>query len=163
MNTYTRTYTRTDIQKVFERFNADLLMLAYRTQAMEIDLSSKICADILQMAYEECIERIDIQLLDIRGNLLRAHKYTIQRNRILNTHRPGGNNWPCLPSGSLDVIVFWSDLQRARKLKESGKLNLNWGPSNRLIEYNWMIKDNSRQYTSQNYGLERDSFRSKWN
>ena len=37
MSTITQTYTKIDIRKTFEQFQADLQMLAVRTQAMEYD------------------------------------------------------------------------------------------------------------------------------
>ena len=43
MSTMTQTHTRTDIRKVFENFQADLQMLAARTQAMELDPCTGLC------------------------------------------------------------------------------------------------------------------------
>ena len=72
MNTITRTYTRTDIRKVFENFQADLRMLAVRTQAMELDHAEKCAYDVCLMAQEQCLTRVHVQLYDSSGNLTQS-------------------------------------------------------------------------------------------
>ena len=158
MITVTQTYTQIDIRKVNEKFLTDLVMLAYRTQAMEIKRAKEIGKDVFQMTLAECLERIDIQLRDPRGSLVRAHKYTVQRGILRSTERPGDNAWPCLPNGSLECIVTYSDLQKSNKLKESGNLILNWEPSSLSTDYTGMQNVSSRYYSSQNYGLQREAF-----
>ena len=57
MNTFTLTYTKTDIRRAFENFKADLLMLAVRTQAMEINARYiNYADDIILMAQEKCLQ-----------------------------------------------------------------------------------------------------------
>ncbi len=158
MSTITQTYTRIDIRNVIEAFQADLLMLAFRTQAMEIKRAKENGKDVLQMALAECLDRIDIQLYDFNGVLVRAHKYTVHRGILRSTERPGDNAWPCLPNGSLECIVTYSDLQKSKKLKESGNLILNWKSPSLSTDYTGMQNVSSRYYTSQNYGLQREAF-----
>lgn len=159
MSTYTQTYTITNIRKVFERFKADLFMLVYRTQAMEIQFAEHLFEDVCLMAMKECLERIDIQLVDSRGYLVRVHQYTILRNTLAGTHRPGGNDWPRLPNGELRLLVTPSNLQRYEMLKKSGELKLQWQNSSHSTNYVGMQNVNSRMYTSSNYGLQRNSYR----
>lgn len=158
MGTMTQTYTRTDIRKVFEQFQADLQMLAVRTQAMEFNHAQECGYDVYLMAREECLTQVHIQLRDSYRNLVRVHRYTVHRNRLLGNQRPGGNGWPCLPNGTLNVLVTPSDQQKLEKLKKSGALKLSWGPSSLSTDYSGMRNDRSRLYSSQSYGLQRDSF-----
>ena len=158
MSTITQTYTRTDIRKVFEKFQADLQMLAIRTQAMELDHARKCGDDVCLMAQEECLTHVHIQLLDLYGNLVRVHLYTVYKDILSGPQRPGGNVWPCLPNGSLCVLVTPSDQHKLDKLKYSGELKLDWGPSSLSTNYSGMRNDSGRLYGSNSYGLQRDTF-----
>lgn len=158
MNTITQTHTRTDIRRVFERFEADLQMLAVRTQAMEFERAQRCGYDVSLMAQEGCLASVHIQLRDISGNLIRVHRYTVRSDILLETERPGGNAWPCLPDGTLSAIVIPSDRQKLENLKRSGKLKLRWSPSSLSTDYSGMRNDNRRSYSSQSYVLHRDSF-----
>ena len=158
MSTVTQTYTRTDICKVFENFQADLEMLALRTQAMESGHARKYAQDVCLMAQERCLESVHIQLRDSNGRLVKAHRYSVEEGTLSSSQRPGKNRWPCLPGGSLGVIVKYSDRQQAEQLKKSGKLLLCWSPSGLSTNYYGMQKDGDRSYSSNSYGLRRDTF-----
>lgn len=158
MGTVTQTYTITDIRKVFENFQADLEMLALRTQAMELGHAQKCAYDVFLMAQERCLKYVHIQLRDFNGRLVKAHRYSVEEGISSNSQRPGGNRWPCLPGGSLNVIVKYSDKQKAEQLKKSGKLLLCWSPSGLSTNYYGMRRDGDRSYSSNSYGLRRDTF-----
>ena len=159
MNTVTQTYTRTDIRDVFESFQADLQMLAVRTEAMELDRAQNYAYDVCLMAQEECLSRVHIQLYDSSENLIKVHRYSVEGGILSDSQRPGGNRWPYLPNGSLCVIVEYSDNQKIEKLKKSGKLKLHWSPSSLSISYSGMRNDGGeRLYSSNSYGLRRDTF-----
>ncbi len=158
MMTITQTYTKTDTRKVFENYQADLLMLAERTQAMDFEHAKKCAYDVSLMAQEGCLRRVHIQLYDSKGNLIKVHRYSVKKDILSDGQRPGGNRWPCKPDGSLCVIVEYSDRQKAEKLKKSGKLKVKWGPSSLSTDYSGMRSDGDRFYSSNNYGLWRDSF-----
>lgn len=158
MSTITQTYTRTDIRKVFENFQADLQMLAVRTQAMELDLAQKFAYDICLMAIEKCLRYVHIQLYDSYGSLVKVHRYSVEEDILSDSQRPGANRWPCLPDGELHVIVEYSDTQKSEKLKKSGKLKIAWGPSSLSTDYSGMHSDGGRLYSSNGYGLRRETF-----
>ena len=158
MNTITQTYTRTDIRKVFENFQADLQMLAERTQAMELDHAQKCAYDVCLMAQEGCLRRVHVQLYNSSGNLLKVHRYSVKKDILSDSQRPGANRWPCLPDGILWVIVEYSNRWEFENLKKSRKLKIDWGPSSLSIDYSGMRKDDGRLYSSNCYGLWRDSF-----
>ena len=158
MNTITQTHTRTDIRKVFENFQADLQMLALRTQAMELDHAQKCADDVCLMAQENCLKCVHVQLYDFYGRWVKVHRYSVEEGILSGSQRPGENRWPCLPSGTLCVIVEYSDNQKFERLKISRKLKLNWGTSFLSINYSGMRNDGERFYSSNNYGLRRDTF-----
>ena len=158
MRTTTQTFTKTDIRKVFENFHADLLMLAKRTQAMDLELAKECAYDVSLMAREGCLRRVHIQLYDSLGNLIQVHRYSVKKDILSDGQRPGGNRWPRLPDGELCVIVEYSDRQKAEELKNSGKLKANWGPASLSTDYSGMRNDGGRLYSSNGYGLQRDTF-----
>ena len=158
MSTMTQTYTRTDIRKVFENFQADIQMLAVRTQAMDPDLAKDFAYDICLMAIEKCLRRVHIQLYDSYGRRVKVHRYSVAEDILSDSQRPGGNRWPCLPDGELHVIVEYSDTQKSEKLKKSGKLKIAWGPSSLSTDYSGMHSDGGRLYSSNGYGLQRETF-----
>ena len=158
MQTITKTYTRTDIRNVFENFQTDLQMLALRTQAMELDHARKCADDVCLMAREHSLKNVHVQLYDFCGNLVRVHRYSVEKDISLNSQRPGGNRWPCLPNGTLCVLIEYSDTQKFEELKGSGQLKINWGPSDLSTNYFGMRNDGARLYSSNSYGLRRDTF-----
>ena len=158
MRTSTQTYTRTDIRKVFENFQADLQMLAIRTRAMELDHALKCAHDVSVMAQAECLSKVHVQLYDSSGNLVKVHRYSVHRDITSDSQRPGGNRWPCLPAGRLHVIVEYSDRQMAEELKASRALILRWSPTDLSTDYSGMRNDDDRLYSSNTYGLHRDTF-----
>ena len=158
MSTVTSTYTITDVRRVFEMFSADLRMLAIRTQAMDVDYAVKCAQDVETMAREDCLRFVDIQLLDSRASLAKAHRYSLAEGAPRCSQRPGGNRWPCLPGGRLSVIVTFSDVNKANRVKASGILKLAWGPTDLSTDYSGMRCEDSRLYSSNSYGLRRESF-----
>ena len=157
MNTSTYTYTKTDIRKVFENFHADLLMLATRTQAMEINSVDKYANDIILMAQEDCLKSVHIQLRDYYDRLVKVHRYSIQEG-LSDSQRPGDNKWPCLPNGKLHVIITLSDNSKWEKLQKLEKFQISWGSSSVSTDYSNMYNEGVRSYSSSSYGLQRDTF-----
>ena len=158
MSIMTQTYTRTDIRKVFENFQADLQMLAVRTQAMELGDARKHADDICLMAQENCLRYVHVQLYDSYGTLVIVHRYSVEEDILSDSQRPGGNRWPCLPNGTLRVIVEYSDNQKFERLQRSGRLKINWQPSFTSTNYSGMRNEGNRVYSSSSYGLRRDTF-----
>lgn len=158
MSIVTQTYTRTDIRRVFENFQADLLMLAVRTQAMELVHAKECGDDVCLMAQAKCLRCAHVQLYDSFGNLVRVHRYTIEEIMSSGSSRAGGNRWPCLPNGALRVIIDLSDAEQFARLESSGELKLSWNTSSLSTDYSGMRKDGARLYSSSNYGLQRDTF-----
>ena len=157
MSTFTKTYTKTDIRRAFENFQADLLMLALRTQAMDPVDVNDYAHDILLMAKNQCIKSVHIQLLDRYENIVKAHRYSVKESLLSTSQRPGQNNWPSLPNGKLCVIVEGCS-NGWKKLQQSGQLKIPWKPSFLSTDYSGMQNEGVRCYSSNSYGLERNTF-----
>ena len=156
-STSTSTSTNTDIRKVFENFQADLSMLAIRTQAMEINSVDGYAHDIILMAQENCLKSVHIQLRDCYDRLVKAHRYSITEG-LSDSQRPGGNKWPCLPNGQLHVIITLSDNPKWEKLQNLEKFQISWGSSSVSTDYSNMYNESVISYSSSSYGLKRDTF-----
>ena len=154
----TNTCTKTDIRKVWEYFKADVLMLARRTHALDLQMASDICNDIRLMAYKNCLKEVHIQLYDRHGRRVRAHKYRIQSNVNWEAQRPSENRWPRLPDGTMRFIVSPSDRPKLEQLKASGSLQLTWRRSSLDTTYLDMRNTGDRKYASNSYGWERLSY-----
>ena len=158
MRTVTQTHTKTDIRRVFENFQADLQMLAVRTQAMGTDHARKCSDDVCLMAQEGCLSHVHVHLYDSFGGKVRAHCYSVKESLSSGSSRPGGNRWPCLPNGTLCVIVDLFDREKFERLEDSEELKLSWSNSSLSTDYSNMRKDGGRLYSSNSYGLQRDTF-----
>ncbi len=154
----TSTYTKTNVRKVFECFFADLEMLVLRTHAMDREELPKYRDDIYLMADEGCLSEIHLQLLDASEILVRANEYSVHKGTNQESSRPGGNNWPCLPGGRLEVIIKLSDSQVYDRLVNTEKFKINWGPSSLCTNYSTMSCTERRQYVSAGYSLQRSSY-----
>lgn len=152
MSTATYTFTRTDIRKVGEMFAADLQMLALRTQAMDLAHAQNCAHDVCLMLREQCLNRVDIQLRDSYGNLVRVHRYSVREGIMDDSQRPGENRWPRLPNGALRVVVWYSHKKTLENLK------LEWGYSFLSTDYSRMKHNSARIYSSNGYGMQRDTF-----
>ena len=158
--TYTReyTHTKTDIRKVFECFHADLLMLATHTGAMPLNEANNVAHDVFVFAENQCLSSVHIQLCDSNGDCINAHRYEPNENLFGSGVRPGGNSWPYQPNGRLHVILSIANTDVEREVISSGRLRINWGRSHLSTDYSGMQMSDSRQYTSNGYGLTRATY-----
>jgi len=156
--TRTRTYTKTDIQKVFECFDADLHMLAMNTGRMSSSHADEVVHDVLLLAEADCLSEVHIQLSDAYGKRLKSHKYSVQKNTVRSSDRPGANQWPRVHGSRLNVILVYSDASKAQQIKRSGNLMLPWSASSASTTYSDMSPSGEKQFSSNGYGLQRTSF-----
>ncbi len=158
MNTLTQTYTKTDVRRVFEHFEADLRMLALRTQAMAIEEVNDYAHDILIMAQNKWLKYVHVQLHDCYGNRIKVHRYSVREHSLSNSQRPGANRWPKLPNGRLHIIVEFSSIQEEERIFQNQNFKINWGPSSSSTNYYGMQHESHRTYVSNSYGLQRETF-----
>ena len=165
--TITPTFTKIDIRKTFENFEADLRMIILRTGKWSEAYLEKVCHDIYLFAEYGMLVSVDITLLDENEKPLRAAKFTVNENgTVVSGSRPGGNNdWPNIDNTALQVIVKntkkYDDMTEEEKItfcKEAGFKN-NWTPTNINTSYTHLSKTGAQLYGSNNYELKKDDYK----
>ena len=78
---------------------------------------------------------------------------------LLNSQRPGGetDGHACLMASYI-YLLNTLIIIRLKKLKESGRLKRNWSPTSSSTDYSEMQEESSRFYSSNGYGLQRNTF-----
>lgn len=158
--TGTETYTRVDIAKVFENFEADLCLIARTTGLWTVDFAREIAADVVAYAQEKYLSEVHILLADTQGQPMRVHEYRMATDASgWTSQRPGGNIWPSIPGGSLQVIVtnsaIWNALGSQAQADFRKRLKRSWGPSSVDTRYPGLTTTDMRTYTSNAYALGR--------
>lgn len=153
--TQTRTYTRTDVKRVFESCMADIRMIAWRTQAIEEGKATALLADVQIMAEENCLKKVHVQLRDANGAIVKAHVYTATDGGG-TSERPGGNQWPREPTGEVRIIVEVEPDARWEKAQE--RMTESWGASNYSTDYGSLHAAGVRTFSYGGYGLTRVSY-----
>jgi len=159
MNTYTTTYTTTDIRRVFENFAADLRMLVLRTGDKSFAWADNVAHDITLLAICGYVKELHIQCLQF-GAVTNAHKYTIEMEIDWDNQRPGGNNWP----RESELRILWSSsgewgaLTDSEKASIENRLRMRWGLANFSTDYSHLREVGERSYSSNAYGLKRQTY-----
>ena len=153
--TITRTYTKTDVKRVFESCVADIRMIAWRTGAIGESDAMETMQDVQIMAEEGCLRTVHVQLCDQTGRVIKAHLYTAT-DGAATTDRPGGNKWPRMPYGEVRIIVTID--QNADWEKAAKRLRKNWGPSQHSLNYTALAQGGTRTFSHGGYGLTRLSY-----
>lgn len=157
MATYvqTKTYTKTDVRRVFENCIADIRMIAWRTQAIEETEARDVLDDVQIMAEEGCLKKVHVQLCNASGGIVKAHVYTATDGGGTN-ERPGGNQWPRLPTGDIRIFV---EVEKDERWDRAGKrMKKKWGPSTYSTDYSGLVTAGTRTFSHGGYGLTRVSY-----
>lgn len=165
-NTTTGTYTVLDIRKTFEGFEADLRMIARRTEKWPMEHVDNVFYDIIQLAEAKYINYIDITLIDLYNNPIRASRFTVQEDgKAITSDRAGGNDWCNITNSSLVVIInynaAWRALSEEAKQKFYGdkKFKINWVTSHIDDSYSHLTKENAQTFASKGYELNKTNFK----
>lgn len=153
---YTFTFTASDIRRVFDQFAADYDMASQSTGLLKAIYVDSVIHDVKVMAERECIDCVDIVLLDSRGETIRAQKYQVSTDATLwASERPGNSMWPRTPDGKLQVIVNPTSKKWAELAPE---LKLPWSSTNIDTAYPRLSGTVDRHYSSNSYGLKRTTY-----
>lgn len=164
--TYTSTYTVVDIRKTFEGFEADLRMIARRTEKWTTEYVDKVLHDIIKLAESKYLHSVNIILEDAQETPLRAAKYTISESGTsISGARAGGNDWNNLPDTQLSVVLNHSSSWRALSTEQKDKFRkdngfkVGWGASNIDTAFPHLRKENAQTYASNGYELSKANFK----
>jgi Bacterial HORMA domain family 1 len=162
MTTYTNTetYTRVDVAKVFENFEADLCLIARTSGLWEVDFARRVAADVAVYADHEYLTEVHVVLANTVRQPVRVHEYKVSTNASgWIVERPDGNVWPSTPGGSLQVVLKWSTawtaLNAAAQTLFKNGLKVSWGTTDVDTTYPGLNATTTRAYASNAFGLAR--------
>src|SRR5687768_8992861 len=102
--TYTATYTVVDIRKTFEGFEADLRMIARRTDKWSTEFVDKIVHDVIRLAEAKYLSKVSIALKNSTGIPIQATKFVVNESgTAISGDRAGSNDWPNITGTHLSV------------------------------------------------------------
>jgi hypothetical protein len=163
--TNTSTYTVIDIRKTFEGFNADLRMIAVRTDKLSSQAVENFLHDIMQWAEGGYISYIDVTMLDSANKPIKATRYTVNSDgTAVKSERAGNNSWQNIPNTSITIIVHqsskWHSLSSVEqeKFKYDKGFKISWGPSKIDSTYSHLSQSNAQLYASNGYELKKVNF-----
>lgn len=164
--TATETYTRADVNKVFEMFRSDYRMAARSTKLITEEAAAETSEDVIFYAEAGFISSVHIVLYGADGVVRQAEEYLVtEKASSLFGTRPGGCIWNPEPGGSLGVILklnnAWRALSDQQKDKFRAGLRYQWEPSSTDTTYPGMVRVANRDYVSNAYGLRRSSIAKK--
>jgi hypothetical protein len=164
--TRTNTYTVIDIRKTFEGFEADLRMIARRTNKWTIAYAEQQMHDVLQFAEGRYVSFIDIILLDGNQVALRAVRYTVNsEGKAISSQRPGSNDWTDIPDTTVSLLVTynsdWGALtpEQQAKFKSDSNFKLTWGNSQIDNSFRHLSKESAQLYGSNGYEVQKTNFK----
>ncbi len=164
--TYTTTYTVVDIRKAFESFEADLRMIARRTEKWTGDFVDKVFYDVVKLAEAKYLSKASIILQDATGKPIRAAQYTVNENGTgISGERAGGNDWTNIPNTNLEVILqytaAWHALteQQQQAFGAANGFKINWTPSNIDTSFSHLTKQSAQTYSSNGYEISKANFK----
>lgn len=165
--TFTSTYTVIDIRKAFEGFEADLRMIARRTEKWSNSYVDDIFHDVTKLAESKYLSRVSISLKDkTTDRVMQATRYTVNESgNALTGGRAGNNDWTNIPNTYLQVILEynskWHELTTEKKneFHNSNGFRVYWGPSNTDTNFPHLTRQSAQTYASNGYEISKDNFK----
>jgi len=158
--TGTATYSAVDVENVFRRFRADILMIADSTKAMTQQKAEDYAHDAEYLAAQKFLEKIDVTLM-VGDEEHKATQFHVNENSGgIDSSRPGGVLWPRISGAWIRIILsytaaYTSDQREAAK----SKLKINWVSTSASTQHLSLTAVGGRDYTSNAFGLNRKDFR----
>jgi len=157
--TSTSTYSAVDVENVFRRFRADILMIADSSGAVSRQNAEDYAHDAEYLAARKFLKKIDVTLM-VGEREVRALQYNVNEAAGgISTSRPGGVMWPRLQDGLIRIIfthtpAYTPDAKQAA----SSKLKFNWTSTSASTEHLSLSVSGGRDYASNAFGLQRKDF-----
>lgn len=163
--TYTDTYNRDDIRRVYASFAADYKIVAEWTGLHTREFIDETIGEIKALAEEQYLTEIHLQMKSALGVIREAAVFRVSTNASSwSSDRPGSLHWTKSDGDGLFLIVYysqkWRDLTSAQR-EAFAKLHMpGWGTSSFNGDYGTMTQTTDRKYASRAYGLERTRYSS---
>lgn len=163
MSTYTDTFNRDDIRRVYASFAADYKIVAEWTELHSAYWIEKNIAEIKLFAEAQYIESLHLQLVSSDGRLCRAAVYQVTTNASLwSADRPGDLRWKANGGDSLRLIVYyskkWWDLTDAERQAFREEHNITWSTTDFDGDYSGLVPSIDKHFASRAYGMERTQY-----
>jgi hypothetical protein len=155
----TYTYSVSDIETVFRRFTADLVMIAQSSCAMTETDARGYAHDIEALATAGYLDKVDLTLLSGLVEI-RATQYAVDADAGgLVMSRPGGVMWPRVANAELRIVLSYTKeyTPLARETMKK-KLKMSWSPTNADTSHSSLKASGSRDYVSNGWGMRRKDF-----
>lgn len=157
--TATSTYSAADVENVFRRFRADILMIADSSGAITRQKAEDYAHDAEYLATRKFLKKIDVTLM-VGEQEQRALQYDVnEKAGGIGTSRPGGVMWPRLQGGWIRIILTYTSAYTLEaRQAASSKLKVNWVSSSASTQHLSLTASGGRDYTSNAFGLQRKDF-----
>lgn len=163
MSTFTDTFNRDDIRRVYASFAADYKIVAEWTELHSAYWIEKNTAEIKLFAEEQYVESLHVQLVGADGLPRRAAAYRVTTNASLwSADKPGDLRWATYDGDRLEIIVLysqgWWDLTEAERQAFRNKHNITWGTTSFDGNYGGLVASTDKHFASRAYGIERTQY-----
>lgn len=164
--TYTTTYTVVDIRKAFEGFEADLRMIARRTEKWSNDYVDRVFHDVIKLAEAKYLRRVSITLNDSSDRVVQATRFTVnEAGTDISGARAGGNEWYNISNTYLSVTLeytsAWYTLtpEQQQVFRDENSFQIEWVPSNTDTNFPHLRRESAQTYASKGYEIAKDNFK----
>lgn len=152
-------WTTTDIEKVVNRFRADIVMIAQSSGTITEVCAREYAHDVELLAKEGYLKSVDLTLLSY-GVEVRAVKYDIKTEATnLIMSRPGSVRWPKVADPYFRIVLSYnSTFTVAAEQKMKSKLKRTWLRSYTDTSHSTLSSSGGRDYASNGWGMRRKDF-----
>ena len=162
--TFTDTFNRDDVRRVYAAFAAEYRIAAEWTGLHSATFVAKTIEQIARLAEEQYLREVHLQLISSTGQIREATRYRVSTNASgWSSDRPGDIYWLSYNGDRLIVIVdfsdkWWALTQEERDLFSAIYMS-GWEESQFDGNYGTMSSSTNRHYASRAYGLERTDYK----
>lgn len=154
--TFTQTFNRDDIRRVYASFSADYRIVAEWTELHSPAFVDRTIEEIKALAEGQYLKEVHLQLRSSTGAVREAAVYRVSTNAAgWSADRPGDLYWDARPGDRLRLIVFFTDAWWDLAQSEREAFLPGWEATDFDGDYGAMAASADRRYASRAYGLER--------
>lgn len=163
MSTYTDTFNRDDIRRVYASFAADYKIVAEWTELHTPAFVEQTIGEIKAIAEQQYLKEVHLQLRSSTGVIREAAVYRVTTNAFLwSADRPGDLYWDSEDGDSLQLIIYFSDkwwnLTPQARDAFAAVYMANWGTSDFDGNYGGLVGATDKRFASRAYGMERTRY-----
>lgn len=163
MSTFTDTFNRDDIRRVYASFAADYKIVAEWTELHRSAFVEQTIAEIKAIAEEQYLKEVHLQLRSSSGVIREAAVYRVTTNAMLwSADKPGDLYWYSEDGDSLQLIIYFTDkwwgLTQGQRDAFAADHMRGWGTTDFNGDYGAMIASMDKRFASRAYGMERTRY-----